>query len=83
MMTPRTWSPPWNRSEELFWSSALEPNEKEEDGDVDQAESTKCDLTEEDDVDPARIVVLTPLSPRWAPTVVVLSNLAGTGVPSG
>ena len=50
---------------------------------VEPDQPARCNLTDDEDVDPARIIALTPFAPRWAPTVVVLSNLAGTGVPSG
>ena len=50
---------------------------------VELDQPARCHLAGDDgEVDPARIIALTPLAPRWAPTVVVLSNLAGIGVPS-
>ena len=46
-------------------------------------EPARCDLVDDYNIDPARIVACTPLAPRRALTVVVLSNLAGIGVSSG
>ena len=44
---------------------------------------SRPDVMDDDDFDPARIIVWTPLAPWWTPTIMVLSNLVGTGVPSG